>query len=130
MFQMHFIEIDILEIWLKFVSKNPNGKPLPKPMIYDLGQWCIFVFPGLNELIVSGTLVCYHIEACIVVSWYEDFSLITGPLWGESTGPVVQSFDVFSDVSLNKPLNKQSSYWWFEMPQCSCGSHCNVNEVS
>ena len=35
-------------------------------------------------------------------------------------GPVMQHFDVFCDVSLNKLLNKQSICQWFKTPQCSC----------
>ena len=35
-------------------------------------------------------------------------------------GLVMQSFDVFFDVSLNTLLNKWSSGQWFEMHQCSC----------
>ena len=31
-------------------------------------------------------------------------------------GHVMHSFDVFFVVSLNKLLNKQSDYQWFEMP--------------
>ena len=27
--------------------------------------------------------------------------------------PVTQSFDVFFDLALNKPLSKQSRSWWF-----------------
>ena len=61
---------------------------------------------------------------------------ITGPLWGESNGhsrimkniikmtvcfphkgPVMQSFDVFSDAQLSKLFNKQLSCQWFETPE-------------
>ena len=47
---------------------------------------------------------------------------VTGPLYGEFTGPgelpaqmpVTRSFDVFFDLGLNKRLSKQSRGWWFE----------------
>ena len=42
--------------------------------------------------------------------------------------PVMQSFDVFFDLCLNKRLSKQSWGWWFEMPSCSLWCHCNVSE--
>ena len=59
---------------------------------------------------------------------------VTGPLWGEFTGPgefptqrpVTRSFDVFSDLRLNKRLSKQPSGWWFETPSWSLWCQCNV----
>ena len=43
-----------------------------------------------------------------------------------SQWPVMRSFDVFSDLCLNKPLSKQSWGSWFEMPSHSLWLHCNV----
>ena len=42
------------------------------------------------------------------------------PVTGEfpSQRPVTQSFPVFFDLHLNKPLSKQSRRWWFETPSC------------
>ena len=40
--------------------------------------------------------------------------------------PMMRSFDVFFDLSLNNQLNKQSGGWWFEMPSCPLWCHCNV----
>ena len=40
--------------------------------------------------------------------------------------PVMQSFDVFFDLRLNKCLSKQSRDWWFEMPSRSLWRHCNI----
>ena len=59
---------------------------------------------------------------------------VTGPLCGEFTGPgefpaqrpVTRSFDVFSDLRLNKRLSKQPWSWWFETPPWSLWRHCNV----
>ena len=42
-----------------------------------------------------------------------------------SQRPVMQSFDVFLDLGLNKQLSKQSWGWWFEMPLRSLWRHCN-----
>ena len=61
--------------------------------------------------------------------------LVTGPLCGEFTGPgefpaqrpETQSFDVFFDLRLDKPLRKQPWGWWFETPSWSLRRHCNVN---
>ena len=39
---------------------------------------------------------------------------------------VMQTFKVFIAVNLNKHLNKQSSFCWFEMPPDDSMSDCNV----
>ena len=54
------------------------------------------------------------------------------PVTGEfpTQGPVVQSFDIFFDLRLNKQLSKHSSGWWFEMPLCPLLRHCNDKECS
>ena len=52
-------------------------------------------------------------------------SLVTGEF--PSQRPVTWSFDVFSDLRLNKRLSKQSWGWWFETPSCSLWRHCNEN---
>ena len=40
------------------------------------------------------------------------------PVTGEfpAQRPVMQSFDAFFDLRLNKRLSKQSRGWWFETP--------------
>ena len=61
---------------------------------------------------------------------------VTGPLWGEFTGPgefpsqwpVRQSFDVFFDLCLNKRLSKQLKHQWFKMLSCSLWCHCNLKK--
>ena len=40
--------------------------------------------------------------------------------------PVARSFEVFSDLCLNKRLNKQSWGWWFETPSHPLWRHCNA----
>ena len=61
---------------------------------------------------------------------------VNGHLWGESTShlhvdpphkerPVMQSFDVFFDLRLNKWSSKQLRRQWFEMPSCSLWHHQN-----
>ena len=42
-----------------------------------------------------------------------------------SQRPVTRSFDIFSNVCLNKWLSKQ--FWWFNTPWRSLWSHCNVS---
>ena len=43
---------------------------------------------------------------------------------------MMQSFNVFFDLHLNKRLIKQSRRWWFEMLSCSLWRHCNVWDLS
>ena len=43
-----------------------------------------------------------------------------------SQRPVMQNFDVFFDLRLNKCLRKQSWCWWFEMPSSWLWCHCNL----
>ena len=59
----------------------------------------------------------------------ELLAICTGnsPITGEfpTQRPVMQSFDVFFDLGLNKQLSKQSWGWRFEMPASSLWHHCN-----
>ena len=50
-------------------------------------------------------------------------SSVTGEF--PSQRPVTRSFDVFSDLDLNKRSSKQSWGWWFETPWRSLWHHCN-----
>ena len=43
--------------------------------------------------------------------------------------PVTQSFNVFSDLCLNKQLNKQSWGWWLETLSRSLWCHCNDDDT-
>ena len=44
--------------------------------------------------------------------------------------PVMQSFDIFFDLHLNKRFSKPSWGWLFETPSCPLWHHCNVTGVS
>ena len=62
-----------------------------------------------------------------MMSWHRNVSRITGPLWrnpqvssgSRHRGPVMLTFDVSFDVSLNKLLNKQSRGRCIQMSWCS-----------
>ena len=41
--------------------------------------------------------------------------------------PVTESFDVYFDLSRNKPFSKQWWGWWFERLSCPLWRHCNGN---
>ena len=49
------------------------------------------------------------------------------PVTGEfpTQMPLTRSFDVFSDLHLNKRLSKHSWGWWFETPSRPLWHHCN-----
>ena len=42
-----------------------------------------------------------------------------------SKRPVMQGFDAFFDLHMNKWLSKQPWGWWFETPSCPLWRHCN-----
>ena len=65
----------------------------------------------------------------MVMSWHGNDCHFTGPLWGKKhqlpvnslqKGPVMWSFVICLDVSLNQLLNKQPSCWRFETQWHSC----------
>ena len=80
-------------------------------------------------VLFKDTTLCIH----MMTSSNGNFFRVTGPLCGEFTcpgefptqRPVTQSFDVFSDLQLNKRLSKQPWGWWFETPSLSLWRHCN-----
>ena len=94
-------------------------------------QWLPLTFTvNYTWLWLQGT--CFGRSSNVIVmmlSWHGNTFHVTGPFWGESighrwiplmTGPVMQTFDEFFLVCLNKLLNKESMCWWHEMPQCTC----------
>ena len=62
------------------------------------------------------------------MSWHRNSFRIIGSCKGNPLvtggfprlGSVMESFNIFFVVNLNKLSNKQSSCWWFEMPWHSC----------
>ena len=54
--------------------------------------------------------IVYFISLSLMTSSNGSIFLVTGPLWGESTGqrPVMWSFDVSNDLRLNKRLKKNN----------------------
>ena len=70
----------------------------------------------------------------MMTSSNENIFRVTGPLYGEFTGPgefpaqrpVARGFDVFFNMRLNKRLSKQPRGWRFETPSSPLWRHCNV----
>ena len=93
-----------------------------------------------NRLVLTHSTV-WAARIFLGTSWWrhrmETFSaslaLCAGnsPVTGEfpSQRPVTPSFDVFFDLRLNGPLNKQSWGWWLETPWRSLWRHCNVQRM-
>ena len=103
----------------------------------DLHHPTIGCFPFIpNKQVMSINLTTWSTMQNHVVVDHVVFNVIhsqvryDGPLWGKSTGhlwilppptkPVMWKFDAFFVVSLNKLLNEQLNFRWFEMPWCSC----------
>ena len=82
----------------------------------------------------ASFLVSIGITVYMMTSLNGNIFHVTGPLYGEFTGPgefptqrpVMRSFDVFFDLCQNKPLSKQSWGWWFETLSRSLWRHRNV----
>ena len=72
-------------------------------------------------------------EVVMMTSSNGNIFRATGPLCGEFTGhrwitltrPVTRSFDVFSELRLDKRWNKQSWGWWFGTPSRLLWRQCN-----
>ena len=115
--------------WIRLWNPIPCAwDPIPRPRMWALEcpLWVIW-----------GKLMCYngtqHLRKTSWCHQMKTFSALqafcagNSPVTGElpAQRPVVQSFDVFFDLHLNKWLSKQSWGWWFEMPSCSLWRHCN-----
>ena len=90
--------------------------------------WCILQ-PTRKILVLESV----RPSVIMMTSSNGNIFRVTGPLCGEFTGPgefptqrpMTQSFDVFFDLRLNKPLSKQSQGWWFETLSRSLWRHRN-----
>ena len=101
-------------------------------------QWPTFMITTSLKWLVRSTIdrrEMNSLTATFYPSWWRHqmetfFSLLAGPLWGESTGhrwipptkQVTQSVDVLFD--LRKRLSKQSRRQWFKTPLHSLWRHC------
>ena len=129
--------------WVNYVSKR--GLQV-RGFLSQLGKyspiwlwWLHMLSPHIVQKIENITSdrmgmithICFEIS--MMASSNGNIFRVSGPLCGEFTGhgwipqprPVTWSFDVFSDLRLNKPLSKQCWGWWFEMPSCPLWRHCN-----
>ena len=97
----------------------------------------------LGYTVCQCTILCNAFRCEYITEWrHHDIMMtspngnmfrVTGPLWGESTGPrwipsqrpITRSFAVFFDLRLNKGFSKQSIRLWFKTPSRSLWRHCN-----
>ena len=95
------------------------------------GSHRVMTVISTNGSVKSACGVYKSILVHMMTSSNGNIFCVTAPLWGKSTGrfpsqsPVTQSFDVFSDLPLNKRLSKQTGRRWFETPSCSIWRHYN-----
>ena len=88
-------------MWLSYLY-TVIGIPMPIKLVFIL-----------NHSLLLYLWAWYHIACVMMMSWQGH---IMGPLCGQSTsdspykGSIIQSFDVCIDISLNKLLDKKSSY--------------------
>ena len=108
--------------------------------------WCVSLYfdwkqknQTKNKFIAPFHLVTFHqhtISSYLLMVFHQmkTFSALMAICAGNSqvTGefpaqrPVARSFDVFSDLRLDKRLSKQSWGWWFEKPSRPLWRHCYV----
>ena len=109
-----------------------NHKSCDNELMHTL-YWWISARQQYFRYYSNGDAAVLH-RYFMMTSSDENIFRVTGPLCGEFTGPgefptqspVTRSFDVFFDLRLNKPLNKQSWGWWFETLSRSLWRHRNV----
>ena len=109
-------------------SKTHNRHLVHSPSPVSYGVSIISIFEKTNHGVMGPNL--YY-------SWWhhqmETFSMLRAICaWFSSVAgefpaqkPVMQGFDVFFDLRLNKRLSKQWWGWWFETPSRSLWCHCN-----
>ena len=119
----------------KCISIQISGKLVLSPTVSKyvfvrVMAWYRIAYRLLPETVMTQFTYAY--------TWWrhqmETFSALlaicagNSPVTGEvpAQRPVTRSFDVFFDLRLNKPLNKQSWGWWFEAPSRPLWRHCNV----
>ena len=90
-------------------------------------MWCTYAYIKV-ALLTPGQPYDYP----SVSEWKKSALLAlcegNSPITGEfpAQRPATRSFDVFSDLRLNKRLRKQSWCWRFGTPWCSLWRHCNI----
>ena len=110
--------------------------------VNKIGKMCLFnkcidivctetlttnTFPGWQVWKLPWWL--HQMETCsVLLAHCAGNSQVTDEFPSQS--PVMQSFDVFFDLCLNKRLGKQSWGWWFELSSCSLWCHCNGSKDS
>ena len=114
----------------RFISSPNHCSTVCNMMLY-----CPVLYNG-TWLCLAETIIEFHLfRRVMMTSSNGKIFRVTGLLCGEFTftgefpsqRTVMQSFNVFFDLRLNKRLSKQSWGWWFEMPSRSLWRHCNGN---
>ena len=78
-------------------------------------------------------IICMMLAISMMTSSNENIFRVTDLLWEKATGhrwirltrPMMQSFDVFFDLRLNKRLSKHARRQWFQTPSGSIWRHSN-----
>ena len=102
-------------------------------IVADVIWWCNMAY----HHVLDWHQLKWHMWLSNKVAWWrhrmETFSTLlafcagNSPVTGEFSAqrPVMRSFDVFFDLSLNQLLSQQWRRRWFEMPSLSLWCHCN-----
>ena len=116
-------------IWMRNNTLNNLARGLDNSrgviIIFYIGHW--------SWLQVFGCIHSSWSFQQMMTSSNGNIFRFTGPLCGEFTGhqwipltkPVTRSFDVFSDLRMNKRLSKQSRRRWSQTQSLWLWCHCN-----
>ena len=96
-----------------------NSQWVPLTKTSDVELWC-FLWSAPEQ----SPWWCHQMETfSVLLALCARNSRVTSEF--PSQRPVMQSFDVFCDLCLNKCLSKQPRRCWFETPSCSLWLHCD-----
>ena len=123
--------------FVRGIHRRPMNAPHKWPVTRKMFPFDDFIMQTTTLLKQKKLLATPLLSPLVItpsglnVTWWrhqiESFSALlaicagNSPVTGEfpAQRPVTRSFDVFFDMRLNKPLNKQSWGWWFETPSRS-----------
>ena len=130
--------VQIICIWIKLTYSTPQ----------EVCAWMssvvvnyIYIFQGIflrSNIKGSGLMIkwiyypnlswrCHQMETFFALLFLcAGNSPVTSKF--PSQRPVMQSFDVFFDLCLNKLFSKKLWGWWFETPSHSLWHHCNYDQ--
>ena len=105
-----------------------NALLTPNTSINNINKGVPYLFCVVQTVAYLTPLFVVHDD---VIKWKHfprNWPFVRGIHRSPTQRPVTRSFDVFSDLRLNKRLSKQTQSWWFETQSWSLWRHCNAKK--